>query len=173
LRIELGGVQDLPALVELLEELGSWLWSRGVRQWAPGSNRSQLPILRHHLASGVLLLVRREGALAGGCIVSTKATPEWSIRAGRAAYVHKLAVSRAAAGRSLGSQLLDHATQWASKEGLASLRLDCWDGNSVLRSYYRAQGFSELEAVASDGYLVRLFERPCRNGLGDALQKPR
>ena len=33
------------------------------------------------------------------------------------------------------------------------------DGNSALRSYYRSAGYSELDAVESQGSLVRLFEK--------------
>ena len=39
------------------------------------------------------------------------------------------------------------------------MRLDCWDGSSALRSYYRGAGYCELDAVESHGYLVRLFEK--------------
>jgi hypothetical protein len=39
------------------------------------------------------------------------------------------------------------------------VRLDCWDGNHFLRSYYCSAGYAELESVESHGALVRLFEK--------------
>ncbi len=159
MRIELGSSGDLEAFIELLEELGAWLWARGVQQWEHGSNRAQLPVLGRYLVSGDLILAREGPRLAGGCIVSTAAVPEWASRPGQAAYLHKLAVARFAAGRDLGGEILERAAGWASDRGLPTLRLDCWDGNTALRSYYRARGFVEHEAVHSHGYLVRLLER--------------
>jgi GNAT superfamily N-acetyltransferase len=154
-----GTGHDLPRFAELLEELGAWLWERGIHQWAAGSSRAQLPLLSRYVDSGALLLARDADRLAGGCIVTSVASPEWSERPGPAAYVHKVAVARHAAGRGLGARLLGAAADWAREREWPRLRLDCWDGNAVLRRYYRDRGFAELDAVPSHGYIVRLFER--------------
>jgi GNAT superfamily N-acetyltransferase len=158
--IAAGEPDDLAAYVELLEEAGSWLWERGVRQWEPGSNRQQAGLLRRFLESGVLVLARAGDRLAGGCILTRTPTPEWDGRAGDAIYLHKLVVARFAAGRALGQRLLAWSERWTASRGAPLLRLDCWDGNERLRRYYLDAGFDERESVESHGYLVRLFEKP-------------
>lgn len=173
--VERGSAEELPAFVDLLEELGAWLWSRGIQQWPPGSNRKQLPPLQRYLASGELILARSESQLVGGFIVSGVPTPEWAGRSPEAAYLHKLAVARPWGGRGLGVRLLQHSCAWAKERGASRLRLDCWDGNPALRAFYRNGGFEELDAVPSHGSHVRLFElvlpRPAAR-LGDEADRP-
>jgi hypothetical protein len=48
---------------------------------------------------------------------------------------------------------------WARDTGKELLRLDCWDGSAVLRRYYKALGFLELERAPEGEYWVRLFEK--------------
>ena len=43
--------------------------------------------------------------------------------------------------------------------GKSLIRLDCWDGNEFLKSYYQGEGFRMLEAVQEDDYFVRLYEK--------------
>ena len=96
---------------------------------------------------------------AGGCIVTTLDTPEWQDSAPHAATLHKLVVARAFAGQGLGRDLVSWGEAWARDRRLAALRLDCWDENLVLRSFYRELGFSELHSVEAHGTNVRLFEK--------------
>jgi GNAT superfamily N-acetyltransferase len=63
----------------------------------------------------------------------------WADLPAPAAYVHRLAVRRIAAG--LGSRLLDRAVGTAAAEGRQFLRLDCVASNRQLRDYYEAAGF--------------------------------
>ena len=105
-------------------------------------------------------MLAHDGArLAGGCILTHTPTPEWDGKPGAALYLHKLAVARFAAGRGLGQRLLAESERHATAQRLELLRLDCWDGNDVLRRYYRDAGFQEGDAVESYGYRVRLFEK--------------
>lgn len=39
------------------------------------------------------------------------------------------------------------------------IRLDCWEGNDFLKSYYQREGFTMLEAISAGDYFVRLFEK--------------
>ena len=161
MEIALGSHEDLNDFVELLEEAGSWLWFRGIRQWPPGSNREQVPLIRSQLQNGALLCLRdTAGALIGGCVLCTQPYNEaWRGPSGEAAYVHKLVVARAVAGLGWGARIIEHAERWALEQGRMLLRLDCWDGNEALRAYYRELGFAELDAVTEGVYQIRLFEK--------------
>jgi len=45
------------------------------------------------------------------------------------------------------------------RRGKTCLRLDCWDGNSFLKAYYRERGFRNMGRAQEGDYWVRLFER--------------
>ncbi len=164
MEITLGTDADLAEFVELLEDAGAWLWSREIRQWPAGSNREQATWIRSQIRSGALLCLRDTAdVLVGGCVLGIKPYDAWRGRLGNAAYLHKLVVARSAAGHGWGVRIVEHAEHWALERGRALLRLDCWEGNEVLRAYYRELAFVELETVAEDGYLVRLFEKELGN----------
>lgn len=156
---EHGSVDDVPALVDLLEEAGAWLSARGIEQWPAGSNRAQEAMLRHQVAAGTVLVLRDGGRLAGGCVLSTEIDALWRRHPGRASYLHKLVVARYAAGAGLGAHLVRSAESWSRARSCEWLRLDCWDENDALRSYYRGLGFVELDPSESHGSVVRLFEK--------------
>jgi ribosomal protein S18 acetylase RimI-like enzyme len=167
--IRRGSIDDLDDFIEILEEVGSWLWQRGIHQWEPGSNRAQRTLLGRFVRSGCLITARRSARLVGGAIVTRQPTREWDrLPSAGAIYLHKLAVSRIASGRSLGRRILGYSELMAQQEGATQMRLDCWDGNAALRGYYRSAGYSELDAVESHGYLVRLFEKPLGPAPADA-----
>jgi GNAT superfamily N-acetyltransferase len=159
IRIEVGGATDLDAFVELLESAATWLWNRGIHQWRPGSMRAQRPTLEQWTRAGRLVAARSGAELAGGCTLVPDPTGEWAGRSGRALYLHKLVVARSHAGRGVAREILAWCEARARASGVPRLRLDCWDGNAKLRSFYRDCGYRELEAVPSHGYSVRLFER--------------
>ncbi|MCZ6465192.1 MAG: GNAT family N-acetyltransferase [Proteobacteria bacterium] len=98
---------------------------------------------------------------AGACLLAAEPGPAWAARGSPApaAYLYKLAVARFAAGRQIGHRLVAWAESWTRGRGLPRLRLDCWDGNEVLRRYYRDLGFEELEAATEGDFRVRLFEK--------------
>ena len=166
IEIEAGGALALSAFLDLLEEAGEWLFARGIPQWPPGSNRAQEPLLRAQLERGVLLLARREGLLAGGCLVTRDPYAAWAHRPGEAAYLHKLAVARDAAGLGLGARIVVEAERWTRAQGVPRLRLDCFEGSARMRTYYRDLGFRELEVVAEHDYQVRLFEKDLAGVVG-------
>jgi len=56
-------------------------------------------------------------------------------------------------------ELVDGAMQALLCRGKTRLRLDCWDGNSFLKAYYRERGFRDMGRAQEEDYRVRLFER--------------
>jgi ribosomal protein S18 acetylase RimI-like enzyme len=155
-----GAASDLPAFVELLEEAGAALWARGVRQWAAGLNRAQLPELTAQVEAGELLLARAGGRLVGGCIVTPLAPRFWKDQPPGTAYLGKLAVAPSASGAGLGVRIARHAEDASRARGFSKLRLDCWDRNPRLRRYYGDLGYTELGVVKLGSYEARLFEKP-------------
>ncbi len=152
-------VGELDPFIELLDEIGAWLWDKGVKQWAAGSHRQRRDALRERVERGYLILARENGRLAGGCILSTIPVPVWKTAVDEALYISSLAVARSVAGQDVGGKILAFCADIARRQKQTRLRLDCWEGNSFLKRYYREQGFTELTAVAEHDYFCRLYEK--------------
>lgn len=157
--LEAGTERDVDAFLALLEEAAAWLWSRGIEQWRPRTMAARRSLYVHAARAGGLLVLRDGPALRAGCLATPRRDPYWEPSRLPARYLHALVVARSAAGRGLGRAVLAGAAARAQDEGAALLRLDCWDGNETLRAYYREAGFRELEAVPTQGFYVRLFEK--------------
>ncbi len=160
LRIRPARHDELDRVEGLWLEASRWLASRGIDQW-------QYPPRRRRMAQAVgagdCHLAFRDGRLVGMVTVQRHADPEWwaDDAPESALYVHDLAVSRAAAGQSVGARLLDWAGRAAARAEKPWLRLEAWKTNHVLHRYYLNQGFE----------LLRIVDLPHRNS-GALFQRP-
>lgn len=155
--------QSLDDFISLLEQVGAWLWRKGVKQWAPGTFQNNRDRLVRFIENGCLILAYQNSELAGGCILS-EVNPGWppsfaEVLANNALYLNALVVARFAAGQGLGTRIIDACTKVVCQRGKSVIRLDCWEGNTFLKSYYRRQGFKMLAAIPVNDYFVRLFEK--------------
>ncbi|MGH3771582.1 MAG: GNAT family N-acetyltransferase [Pseudonocardiaceae bacterium] len=77
--------------------------------------------------------------------------------------IHRMIIDRRAAGRDIGSILIDHAVHLARRNGRARLILDAWTTNEGLHRYYLAQGFRHVRTVPGHWTpSATLFEREVR-----------
>ena len=155
--------QSLDRFIDLLEQIGAWLWQKGVKQWTAGTFRNNRERLIRFVENGCLLLAYQNTELAGGCILS-EVNPGWPTSfaepsANNAMYLNSLVVARFAAGQGLGRQIINACTTVARKRGKCVIKLDCWEGNTFLKSYYQQEGFKMLAAIPVNDYYVRLFEK--------------
>ncbi|MGW5682722.1 GNAT family N-acetyltransferase [Nonomuraea sp. NPDC003754] len=165
---------DLPGVLSLLADTAEWLHAQGVRQWPRGGFGPEriVPLIEEEV---LYLLEGHFGETVATIALDGHADEEFWTPAddpGSALYVHKLAVSRAAAGTGLGDALLDWAGSAVAASGRHWLRLDCAKGNPRLQQYYLRRGFRHLRTVdlphrASGA----LFQRPAgmRTSVADDL----
>jgi GNAT superfamily N-acetyltransferase len=151
--------EALNDFIALLDEVGTWLWHKGVKQWAPGCHQQNRDEIQRLVNNGCLILAYDDDQLAGGCVLSHDKPELWAGYANHAMYLSSLVVARFAAGTGLGSQIMALAVQATIKRGKSCIRLDCWDGNDFLKSYYQREGFAMLAAVQEHDYFVRRFEK--------------
>ena len=126
-----GQIDDV---LSLLDEAAAWLRARGVSQWP---DRFEPSWVDGAISRGETWLVRVDAAISG-TVTLDWVDPIWSDD-GTAAYVHRMAVRRQAAG--LGAVILGWAADAARQHGREALRLDCVASNARLRAYYEAAGF--------------------------------
>ncbi|WP_219417630.1 GNAT family N-acetyltransferase [Pseudonocardia nigra] len=153
---------EADAVLAVLDEAARWLAGRGVVQW-PDAFRPEW--IEPALQAGEVWLAERDGAVVGTLTLQWS-DPLWPDD-GRAGYVHRFAVRRAAAG--LGPRLLAWAEDKVREHGRDRLRLDCVAWNRPLRAYYEAAGFLhrgdvEINAPGSGTDRPRLsrYERAVR-----------
>ena len=125
---------QLDDVLSVLNEAAAWLHARGVSQWP---ERFEPSWVEGAIGRGETWLVSVDGTLSG-TVTLDWSDPIWS-DAGAAAYLHRMAVRREAAG--LGAAILAWAAGAARRHGQTALRLDCVASNDRLRAYYEAAGF--------------------------------
>ncbi|WP_432045954.1 GNAT family N-acetyltransferase [Streptomyces asiaticus] len=152
LDIRPAGRDELELVEALLNGASEWLAARGIDQWQypPHRDRIMRAIDRREC-----FLAFHDGLASGTIQVDDYADPEFweeSDQPDAAMYVHRMAVSRAAAGQGIGAELLHWAAEHAAEAGKTLLRLDAWKDNPGLHAYYVSQGFK----------LVRIVDLPHR-----------
>jgi ribosomal protein S18 acetylase RimI-like enzyme len=91
-----------------------------------------------------LYLAETDGQSAGYLYLEVVDRPEtWARYAHRALYVHQLCVARTHGRRGFGQQLLEHAADLATRQGIARLELDVWSFNTTARALFERRGFQE------------------------------
>ena len=147
---------DVSVVAALLDEATVWVGERGYEQWP-------LPYPRDEIAAAI---ERGEVYVAemGDDVVATVTllwddARHWPDAPPDAAYVHKLAVSRACAGQRIGQAIVEWADRTASAAGRDYLRLDCIRKNPGIRAYYERLGFEHRGDQIIHGRDLSLYER--------------
>ena len=147
----------MAAVATLLDEATGWVGERGYEQWP-------LPFPRDELAAGIERGEVYVAELKGDAVATVTLLWDdpiyWGARPPDAAYVHKLAVSRACAGRRIGQNLVEWADSTAAAAGRQFLRLDCLRDNPGIRAYYERLGFEHRGDLEVNGRGMSIYERP-------------
>ncbi|WP_315094837.1 GNAT family N-acetyltransferase [uncultured Cellulomonas sp.] len=154
---------DVDAIHALRRSLEDWMAATGTVQWPRGS----LPRERiaAQVAAGEWHVVADDDLDVLATVRLLWSDPDfWGADRTPAVYVHGLMVDRRAAGRGLGSALLDWAAQRGRDAGVEVLRLDCRTTNPVLRRYYEAYGFRAVGQVEFATFSCTLLELSLRVG---------
>jgi ribosomal protein S18 acetylase RimI-like enzyme len=152
--------QDVAAVAELLDEATAWVGERGYEQWP-------LPYPREDLSAaierGEVYLAELDGEPVATVTLLWDDPQYWGDRPPDAAYVHKLAVSRACAGQRIGSAIVEWADATAARAGRDFLRLDCLRDNPGIRAYYERLGFEYRGDLVVNDRGMSIYERPVRS----------
>ena len=148
--------EDVAAVAELLDEATTWVGERGYEQWP-------LPFPRDELAAaierGEVYLAELDGDSVATVTLLWDDPMYWGERPADAAYVHKLAVSRACAGLRIGQAIVEWADKTAAAAGREFLRLDCLRDNPGIRAYYERLGFEHRGDLVVHGRGMSIYER--------------
>lgn len=173
-------VDDVPAMLRLMDIATAWLAKRGqTGQWGDGSSKHADNPARIQRATefaesgGTWLAVdttspsyqstnssEAQGdelsiinGVVGAVTVGREPTPYIQPATEPELYVLFLVTDRASSGKKIGTLLLDHARKLAREAGVSLLRLDCYAGGSGgLVRYYESQGFERAETFEKEGW---------------------
>lgn len=182
---------ELPTVLELLDNAAAWLRQRGITQWPAqftGADGWRSDRIRAYIDNGHTWLVRINTTAAATFTLSC-ADPDfadgWPDGPDTGLYIYRMAVSRPHAGHDIGGHILDWSSARAATLGYHWLRLDCHRENHALQNYYTAHGFEQVatlirtihDPVSGDtnGHYIRasgaLFQRPAGTiQISDILQ---
>ncbi len=146
----------------IIEEVAAWGESIGMPSWLPGSFTGPDSIgisrLRGDIAIGGLYLIWRRGRPVGTLSLLESDPMFWPDAGDAAMYLHRFAISRAAAGAGR------HAVEWCLREtqrrGRSHVRLDCLADNPGIRRYYERFGFTAVDEKVVEGTRYSLYEVP-------------
>jgi GNAT superfamily N-acetyltransferase len=148
---------DVATVAELLDEATVWVGQRGFEQWPLPFPRDELAAAVEH---GEVYLAELDGEPVATVTLLWDDPRYWGKQSPDAAYVHKLAVRRACAGRRIGSAIVEWADATAVANGRSFLRLDCLRDNPGIRTYYENLGFEHRGDLFVGGRDMSIHERP-------------
>ena len=146
----------MAAVAALLDEATVWVGERGYEQWP-------LPFPRDEVAAAIerdeVFVAELDGDPVATVTLLWDDPLYWPDAPPDAAYVHKLAVSRACAGQKIGHAIVEWADQTAAAAGRDFLRLDCLRDNPGIRAYYERLGFEHRDDLVVNGRDMSIYER--------------
>ena len=163
--------EHLGAVLGLIEDARSWLWTKDTDQWAKPwpSEKERDARVFEGLQSEKTWIVW-DGHIPAGTVTVTSqmdptvwATPECGCKlAEPAIFMHRLITARKYSGLGLGAQLID----WVGLRGKRLydakwIRIDVWRTNRQLHEYYLRKGFEACGFCADAEYpSSALFQKP-------------
>ncbi|CAM5463217.1 GCN5 family N-acetyltransferase [Streptomyces spiroverticillatus] len=152
LHIRPGCIDDVPAILDLLDGAVAWMNARGnTQQWGT-TPYSQKPggveRVERYTTEHEAYVAELDGALVGAVVLGTEPGPQVEIApiTEPERYVRLLITDRQRVGQGIGSVLLAHAVEVTRKAEVDLLRVDCWaGGGGELVAYYERNGFVRTE----------------------------
>ena len=145
---------DLPAVLGILHAAADALHERGYDQWPDGAPTLGPGKIGAQIGRGEFWIASDGAGLVAVIAISPEGDPDfWTDAelAEPAVYLSKAAVLPSQAGRGIGALLFRWATDYASRLGVAWVRLDAWRTNTGLHAYYSRRGWCWVRAMTVPG----------------------
>ena len=160
---------DVPAVMNLVEEARQWALQKGHRQTADACDANEL---RAEIERGELYVCEDPDIMASFSLRGHKPAslsryeliPDVPAYTQNSLSLGRLVVTREDLGRRIGYCVLDKACEVAHGLGKSLLYLDCWAGNTKLRTYYICAGFTLLGILQrkdNENFRVAVYQRHC------------
>lgn len=149
---------DYATAAAIMTEAANWLIGKGQQLWPLEEVSEQA--LRDRCVPESVVVGYFESYSVVAALLEWEDATFWPGVAD-AAFIHRLAVRRSAAGQGHAKALLDWALDEAAKAGKRSLKLDCDSDRTNLQEFYEACGFERVGSwVLKPHYDQTLYSRP-------------
>lgn len=149
---------DARLIADTLTEAAKWVEQLdGTIMWVEGELEEDR--VRAEVHAGMFVVAEIEGQIAGALRFQLEDRLFWpDLDARDSAFVHRLAVRRAFAGRGVSIALLEWTVDRARMLGKRYLRLDCDADRPHLRAFYERFGFRLHSYRQVGSYYVSRYE---------------
>ena len=160
--VRVGSVDDLDAVMGLLDAAVAWLVEHGrTGQWGDqpwSASADRVARIRRMIEENELLLLDRDGVPVGALVHGPRAHDYVPPAAEPEDYVLVLVARPSAPGA--GRRLLDESWSRARAAGVRRQRVDCYaGGDGKLVRFYESAGFTRTEPFEVKGWPGQLLER--------------
>ena len=160
LRIRQAVASDTEQVCSVLREAALWLESRGEPLWRDDELRPDR--LASEVARGLYFVGEATEVLVATVRFQLDDPLFWpDATPGEAAFIHRLAVRRGAAGGAASSAMMQWAVDRTQLLGRRFLRLDCEASRPRLRAVYERFGFVHHSDRTVGPYVVARYEYRC------------
>jgi GNAT superfamily N-acetyltransferase len=140
LRVVPASSGDFDTVMQLLAEARMWHMQNGLDVW----KAFDPALIAADIEAGGIFVARIGDAVCGAVTLTEHDWLVWGMEQKNALYVHRLVSSRQAVGLGIGAAILRWAQDVARQRGKTCRRLETWDTNHKLRTYYEKQGFRHI-----------------------------
>ena len=155
---------DLPALMPIFDEARRTIAALGIDQWQDGYPNRE--VIAADIDRGESYAVEIDGTVCGTFVMLTDGEPTydkiydgtWLTGNSSDGYIaiHRVAISVSRRGSGISSAIINHAADFALKNGKASLRIDTHKGNIVMRRMLEKNGFVHCGTIYLDSGAARV-----------------
>jgi ribosomal protein S18 acetylase RimI-like enzyme len=139
------------AALPVWREAAQWLVDRGEPLWPPAIFDDAF--VTEACARGLVIGAALDGRVVGVALLQWRDDRWWPDRASdAAAYIHKIAVARASAGRGIVDALVAECERRARARGIGIIRLDTARLRPKLRVLYERLGFMRIDFRTVDSF---------------------
>ena len=137
---------DIPAVMEIIEQGKSYLRSNGIDQWQNGYPGED--IIREDIDNGYGYVLEYDDKVIGTVALSFDGEPwyddirdgQW-LSDGAFLVIHRLAVRSDVRGTKFASEIIRQAEKFCIKQYVNSIKIDTHEDNVIMRNFVKKNGF--------------------------------
>ena len=145
-------IEDIPAVIAIVDEAKAYFKAQGIPQWQNGTPNEEM--IENDIAKGYSYVLIEDGEVIGTACIIEEADPDYSrITEGSwlndepYTVVHRIAVKSSCKGNGHAAKLLQYAEETALKNGWNNVRIDTHERNSSMRRLLSKNGFVQCGNV--------------------------
>lgn len=145
-------IQDLDAVVDVINLASQNLIKKGVHQWQYPCDTLQI---KEEIEKGLIFILESNGKIIGSYSMKDIDRFEAIGLNESAKYLYRVVIAPEHQGKKAGDKLIQDLREKNAKED--DIYLDCWAGNDKLKQFYVGNGCSYLGDYPEEDYLISIY----------------